>query len=148
MLQSLFLYFWPKQEICTVFVFIEVSLCQGLGFILQGIRNPGKENKYDKFNLTIGPQKLRIGFVSIQLDVKLDQNEIWNVKQVNNKTHSAEGSSHVVTTAISPVIFTICSIEIVITIAITVPSRWCALQTFTILIVYTNIKLCYENNNK
>ena len=27
-LQSLFLYFWPKQEICTVFVFklVEVSL--------------------------------------------------------------------------------------------------------------------------
>ena len=34
MLQSLFLYFWPKQEICTVFVFklVEVSLCPGLGF--------------------------------------------------------------------------------------------------------------------
>ena len=66
MLQSLFLYFWPKQEMCTVFVFIEVSLFSSLGFIVQDIRNPGKENKYDdKFNRIVGPQKLRIGFVSI-----------------------------------------------------------------------------------
>merc|ERR1719464_2683975 len=36
MMECLFLYFWPKQEICTVFVFlVEVSLCPGLGFRIE-----------------------------------------------------------------------------------------------------------------
>merc|ERR1712008_321574 len=47
----------------------------------------------------------------------------------------AVGSRHVVTAAISPVVFTISGIEMVITIAISMPSRWCAFQTITILAI-------------
>merc|ERR1711935_336709 len=50
-------------------------------------------------------------------------------------TTIAVGSRHVVTTAISSVIFTISGIEIVITIVISMPASWCAFQTFTILAI-------------
>ena len=51
MLQIWFLYFWPKEETCTVFVFKLVEVSQGLKSVRgnqpqqdQGIDNPGKEN--------------------------------------------------------------------------------------------------------
>ena len=49
MLRIWFLYFWPKEETCTVFVFKLVEVSQGLRSVRrdqqdQGIDNPGKEN--------------------------------------------------------------------------------------------------------
>ena len=62
-------------------------------------------------------------------------------------THRAVVCVNIGSAAISTVIFTIFSIQYtIIAIIISMPARWCAFQTITILIVHTSIELGYEND--